>query len=131
MGAHVEPSRLIVEVTETALMHDAEHSRRELHRLHEAGVRIALDDFGTGYSSLTWLTHFPVDVVKIDRTFTADLGVDQRKTAVVAAMVSVSHQLGLSVVAEGVETEQQRALLLGLGCDRGQGYLFGRPELLP
>ena len=123
-------SRVVVEVTETALIHDPEHSRRELARLHDSGIRVALDDFGTGYSSLSWLTRFPVDIVKIDRAFTADLGIDDRKTSVVAAMISVSHDLSFSVVAEGVETEDQRDRLLSLGCDRGQGYLFGRPELL-
>ncbi len=126
----VPTSRLAIEVTETALIHDPDRSRRELTQLHDAGVRVALDDFGTGYSSLTWLTQFPVDIVKIDREFTGGVGIDDRKTAVVDAMISVSHTLGFVVVAEGVETPEQRQRLIELGCDRGQGYLFARPQVL-
>ncbi len=88
---------------------------------------MSLDDFGTGYSSLTWLTQFPVDMVKIDKSFTDDIGIDERKTAIVTAVIAVSHELGFTVVAEGIESEDQRARLLDLGCDLGQGYHFGRP----
>jgi len=125
--AGVPMSSLGVEVTETALIHDPAGSSRELRRLSEAGVRVSLDDFGTGYSSLSWLTQFPVDVVKIDKSFTDEVGLDDRKTAIVSALVAVSHELGFTVVAEGVETEDQAQRLLDLGCDHGQGYLFGRP----
>ncbi|MCX6433249.1 MAG: EAL domain-containing protein, partial [Actinobacteria bacterium] len=86
-----------------------------------------LDDFGTGYSSLSWLTQFPVSVVKIDKSFTDDIGIDQRKTAIVSAVIGVCHELGFTVVAEGIESREQAGRLLELGCDRGQGYLFGRP----
>jgi diguanylate cyclase len=126
--AGVEPSWLAVEVTETALIHDPVRSARELAALSEAGIRISLDDFGTGYSSLSWLTQFPVDLVKVDKSFTDELGIDERKTAIISAVISVSHELGFSVVAEGVESEEQRVRLLELGCDLGQGYLFGRPS---
>jgi diguanylate cyclase (GGDEF)-like protein/PAS domain S-box-containing protein len=125
--AGVSASCLGIEITETALIHDPGRSGRELRRLADAGVRISLDDFGTGYSSLSWLTQFPVNVVKVDKSFTDEVGLDERKTAIVSAVVAVSHELGFTVVAEGVETEEQAARLLDLGCDHGQGYLFGRP----
>jgi diguanylate cyclase (GGDEF)-like protein/PAS domain S-box-containing protein len=126
-SAGVDPARLAVEVTETALLNEPGRSARELNTLSREGIGIYLDDFGTGYSSLSWLTHFPVDVVKIDRSFTQDLGIDDRKTAIVSALIQVSHDLGFSVVAEGVETRFQADLLIDLGCDQGQGFLFGRP----
>ncbi len=125
--AGVAPERILVEVTETALLHDATRSAAELGALSAAGVGVALDDFGTGFSSLSWLTDFPVDVVKIDRSFTADIVRDDRKAAVVRAITSASEEIGFSVVAEGVETEDQLSRLVELGCDLGQGYLFGRP----
>ena len=125
--AGVLPEWLAVEVTETALIHDPGRSGRELARLSAAGVRVSLDDFGTGYSSLSWLTQFPVDIVKIDKSFTDDIGIDDRKTAIVSALISVSHELGFTVVAEGIESSTQAQRLLEMGCDRGQGYLYGRP----
>ncbi len=125
--ADVEPSWISVEVTETALIHDPGRSGKELSALSEAGVGVSLDDFGTGYSSLSWLTQFPVDVVKIDKSYTDEIGFDERKTAIVSALIQVSHELGFMVVAEGVETLEQRDRLIELGADRGQGYLFGRP----
>jgi len=123
----IRPEWISIEVTETALIHDPARSRAELTALNQAGVRVSLDDFGTGYSSLSWLTQFPVNVVKIDKSFTDDVGVDERKTAIVSAVISVSHELGFTVVAEGIESEDQRRRLLALGCDNGQGYLFGHP----
>ena len=128
--AGVEPAAIAVEVTETALIRDPGRSGRELAALSAAGIGISLDDFGTGYSSLSWLTRFPVDVVKIDRSFTEDITHDERKAAIVSAVIQVSHELALTVVAEGVETEEQRHRLLAMGCDWGQGYLFGRPEAI-
>lgn len=125
--AGVRTECLSIEVTETALIHDPARSGRELARLSEAGIRISLDDFGTGYSSLSWLTQFPVDVVKIDKSFTDDVGIDERKTAIISAVIAVSHELGFIVVAEGIESEEQGQRLLDLGCDRGQGYFYGRP----
>ena len=123
----MRPECLAIEVTETALIHDPGRSGRELARLSSAGIRISLDDFGTGYSSLSWLTQFPVDIVKIDKSFTDDVGIDERKTAIISAVIAVSHELGFTVVAEGIESEEQGRRLLDLGCDRGQGYFYGRP----
>jgi diguanylate cyclase (GGDEF)-like protein/PAS domain S-box-containing protein len=123
----VDQRRLVVEVTESALLRDPDTTDRELTTLGRAGVGVALDDFGTGYSSLSWLTRLPVTSIKIDRSFTSEVGVDPRKTAIVRAVIEVAHEVGMSVVAEGVETEAQRRRLLALQCDRGQGFLFGRP----
>jgi EAL domain-containing protein (putative c-di-GMP-specific phosphodiesterase class I) len=88
---------------------------------------VALDDFGTGYSSLSYLKIFDIDYLKIDRSFTRNLSVDSSDMALSEAIIVMAHKLGLRVIAEGVETEQQRALLIAAGCDYGQGYLFARP----
>lgn len=122
-----DPGRIVVEVTESALLRDPATTDRELTVLGRAGIGVALDDFGTGYSSLSWLTRLPVTSIKVDRGFTAEVGVDVRKTAIVRAVIDVAHEVGMTVVAEGVETEAQRRRLLALQCDRGQGFLFGRP----
>ncbi len=129
-AARVAPERVLVEVTETALLQDAARSAAELGALSAAGVSVALDDFGTGFSSLSWLTDFPVDVVKVDRSFTADVVHDERKAAVVRAITSASEAIGFSVVAEGIETVEQLECLAALGCHLGQGYLFGRAAAL-
>ena len=121
------PSALALEVTETAVMADLEAAVDRLQRIKALGVRLALDDFGTGYSSLLYLKHFPVDKLKIDRSFVRGLGSDSDDTAIVAATVSLARQLGISAIAEGVETAEQLRLLRRLGCALGQGYLFGRP----
>jgi len=92
---------------------------------------VYLDDFGTGYSSMSWLAQLPIDVVKIDHTFTRSLLTDPRRRLVVASMVRLSKDLGLSVIAEGVEEEDQVQALLAMGCTEGQGYLFGRPAPTP
>ena len=116
------PDALTVELTETLLMTDRADA---LERLRALGVRIAVDDFGTGYSSLSWLARLPVDVVKVDRSFVAQLGTADRYAAVVDAMIHLAHALGLDVVAEGVETDAQLAHLARLGCDAAQGFLLG------
>ncbi|HET9444551.1 MAG TPA: EAL domain-containing protein [Acidimicrobiales bacterium] len=123
----LQPHRLCLEITESVLMEDVESSVRVLLALKALGVRIAIDDFGTGYSSLSYLRRFPVDVVKIDRSFVAGLGVDPAADAIVAAVVNLSHALGLRVVAEGVETEEQLLAVRALGCDRAQGFYWSRP----
>jgi EAL domain-containing protein (putative c-di-GMP-specific phosphodiesterase class I) len=122
-----DPSWLVLEVTETALVHESSVVSATLQRLHSAGVRIALDDFGTGYSSLSWLHQFPVDIVKIDKSFVQTMADDQRRAVVVRAVVDIADETGLRVIAEGVETERQARMLTELGCETAQGWLFGRP----
>ena len=116
------PDALTVELTEALLMTDRADA---LERLRALGVRIAVDDFGTGYSSLSWLARLPVDVVKVDRSFVAQLGTADRYAAIVDAMIHLAHALGLDVVAEGVETDAQLEHLARLGCDAAQGFLLG------
>lgn len=122
-------SRLVLEVTETAVLRDAKAAVTALRRLQGLGVVIAIDDFGTGWSSLSSLHRLPVDVLKIDRTFVADLerGRPDGGRAIVAAILELGSTLGLRVIAEGVETEHQLAVLRELGCGEVQGYLLGRP----
>jgi predicted signal transduction protein with EAL and GGDEF domain len=122
------PGTLGLEVTETVLMEEAESPMTVLNQLVDQGLRLVLDDFGTGYSSLSYLKDFPLDGLKIDRAFTQGLGRSPSVTAIVKAVVDMSQALGMTVVAEGVETEEQREQLLELGCTRVQGYLFSRPR---
>ncbi|MDQ3052810.1 MAG: bifunctional diguanylate cyclase/phosphodiesterase [Actinomycetota bacterium] len=124
-GANVPPDRLILEVTELVLIKDAQVGER-LQRLRAAGVRIALDDFGTGWSSLSYLGRFPVDLIKLDRSFTAELGRSPAAEAIPAAIVHLARGLSIQAVAEGVETHDQLQRLSRLGFRVGQGYLFGR-----
>jgi diguanylate cyclase (GGDEF)-like protein len=119
---------LCLELTESILMVDTTHTIETLGRIHDLGVRLSIDDFGTGYSSLGYLYRFPVDELKIDRTFVNDIVEHPDVGTLVAAMVAMGKTLGLDVVAEGVETAEQAARLRFLGCDGAQGYLFGRPE---
>jgi diguanylate cyclase (GGDEF)-like protein len=120
------PEGLKLEITETMLMQDAEAQLSVLPTLRDAGIRVAIDDFGTGYSSLSYLRRFHVDTLKIDRSF---LGASEESAAwdIVEMIVALSRGMGVSVVAEGVETPEQAKVLRELGCDLGQGYLFGRP----
>ena len=124
------PSSLTLEITETLLMAGRAEARAMLERLRGLGVRIAIDDFGTGYSSLSWLARLPLDILKVDRSFIASLGLIERESAIVRAMIHLAHTLGLSVVAEGVETDFQLEELTSLGCDEAQGFLLGQPESL-
>jgi len=123
----VDPGRVEFEVTETALLADAETATRTLDELHAAGVRIAIDDFGTGYSSLTSLRRFPVDTLKIDRSFISDLLRDRTSDAIVRSVIGLAQRVGIRVVAEGVEDETTLAALVELGCDEAQGFLIARP----
>ena len=125
----VEPHSLVLEVTEGIFMEDGERAMAVLHELKELGVRLALDDFGTGYSSLNYLRRFPVDIVKIDQGFVADIGRDPAAAAIVTAVTQLTHVLGMTVIAEGVETEKQREKLVLMGCDLSQGFLFA--EAIP
>jgi diguanylate cyclase len=122
-----DPAAVSLEITETALMEDIELSTVTLSALKELGLRLALDDFGTGYSSLRALQHFPVDVVKIDRSFIEPIERDPQEAAIVAAVISLSHALGLRTVAEGIETIAQVDRLRALGCDLAQGFYFAKP----
>ncbi len=121
------PSRLKLEVTESLFVHDRDESRETMQRLKAHGVTFALDDFGTGYSSLTYLKRLPLDELKIDQSFVRDLLEDEASAAIVASTIALSRSLQLEVLAEGVETEAQRAWLMAHGCEAFQGYLFSRP----
>ncbi len=123
----LSPERLHLEVTETALITASDTLTAELRELSDLGVRIALDDFGTGYSSLSLLRQFPVQLVKIDRSFVEPVLSDPSARAIVKAVLSMCRDLGLPTVAEGIENTAQLDLLRALGCSHGQGFLFGRP----
>jgi diguanylate cyclase (GGDEF)-like protein/PAS domain S-box-containing protein len=124
---HIDARQLMIEVTETSLLKDSEVAAAALARVRDTGIRICLDDFGTGYSSLVYLRQFTFDILKIDRSFVHRLSRDRVDRAIVRGIVRLARTLGLCVTAEGVETRQQHELLRSIGCDRGQGYLFGRP----
>ncbi|MDH1171320.1 putative bifunctional diguanylate cyclase/phosphodiesterase [Pantoea agglomerans] len=121
-----DPKRLELEITEGALIEDEREARAIIVALREAGFRIALDDFGTGYSSLNYLSNFPVDKIKIDRSFTQSLGVAENSVAIVESVVKLGHAMGLMVTAEGVETPGQMSALADAGCNQLQGYLFSQ-----
>jgi diguanylate cyclase (GGDEF)-like protein len=122
-----DPSAICLELTETALMQDVNKSLQRLQALKSLGVRLAVDDFGTGYSSLSYLQRFPVDTVKIDKSFVDGLGTDSQDSRIVGAVVSLARALELRSIAEGVETSSQLEALAPLGCELAQGYLLGRP----
>jgi Amt family ammonium transporter len=121
------PSNLTLEITESALMNDAAAALEVLRALKDLGVTLAIDDFGTGYSSLSYLQRFPLDILKIDKTFVDELGTAPEGSEIVSAVINLAHALGLQVIAEGVETECQLEELERLDCDFAQGYLFSRP----
>jgi EAL domain-containing protein (putative c-di-GMP-specific phosphodiesterase class I) len=126
-SSRLPPDRLEIEITEAVLIHDDETALAILHQLRAIGVRIALDDFGTGFSSLSYLKRFPFDKIKIDRCFVSDIEVDGSET-IVQAVVNIAASRNMITTAEGVETEQQKALLKKLGCTQMQGYLFSKPK---
>ncbi|MEV5974001.1 aminotransferase class I/II-fold pyridoxal phosphate-dependent enzyme [Streptomyces sp. NPDC051921] len=121
------PGSLVLELTESVLMHRDEQIGTTMRALKDLGVSIAIDDFGTGFSSLSYLREFPIDVLKVDKSFIDDITTDRQQVALVEGIVRIADVLGLQVVAEGIENEDQRALLADMGCRFGQGYLFARP----
>jgi EAL domain-containing protein (putative c-di-GMP-specific phosphodiesterase class I) len=124
----VDADSLWLEITETSLLADVNGATVALRELRGLGLHLSVDDFGTGYSSLTYLKRFPVEAIKIDRSFVGGLGLDSEDTTIVEAVVRLGQSLGLTVVAEGIESPLQLTRLRELGCERGQGYLFGRPR---
>ena len=126
----MRPADLEIEITEGILLDDESTAANTIRSFRAAGIRIALDDFGTGYSSLSYLKRYPVDRIKIDRSFVAQLSTANASDAIVQAMVTLAHALDIEVTAEGVETVEQFRALLGMGCNTFQGYLFSQPLTL-
>jgi EAL domain-containing protein (putative c-di-GMP-specific phosphodiesterase class I) len=125
--ARVAPGLLEVEIPEGALMHDVNVSGKVLAQLHEMGVLISIDDFGTGYSSFAYLAQFPVNALKIDRSFVSELALSETSRRIVRGMIRLAHSLSLEVIAEGAETEEQLAILKKMKCDSVQGYVLAKP----
>jgi EAL domain-containing protein (putative c-di-GMP-specific phosphodiesterase class I) len=123
----INPMLLKLELTESILLKNMEDTIATMNALHEIGIRFSLDDFGTGYSSLQYLKRLPLDQLKIDQSFVRDLATDSSDKAIVRAIIAMAHSLDMDVIAEGVETEEQRQFLLDTGCTHYQGYLFGKP----
>jgi EAL domain-containing protein (putative c-di-GMP-specific phosphodiesterase class I) len=123
----VAPGLIELEITESCLMSDPEEAVRVLESLRDAGLKISVDDFGTGYSSLSYLTRLPLNSLKIDHSFVRNVASSGEAASIVRAIIDMAHNLHFTVVAEGVETEEQVAFLRRHGCDLGQGYLFGMP----
>jgi EAL domain-containing protein (putative c-di-GMP-specific phosphodiesterase class I) len=126
-AAGVAGNSLVVEITESLMVQPEAGIAARLHALREAGVQLAIDDFGTGYSNLNNLSQMDLSYLKVDQSFTRRLGQPGRDHALVQAIVAMARSLGLQVIAEGVETQEQAAVLRQLGCDYGQGYLYARP----
>ncbi len=127
LSAGIDPASLELEITESVLLQDAENTLVALNTLKRAGISLSVDDFGTGYSSLSYLKRFPIDTLKIDRSFVKDIHVDQDDAAICAAILAMAQQLGLNVVAEGVETKEQLDFLRHHGCNQIQGFLCSKP----
>lgn len=127
----LEAKCLVLELTESMVMRDIDHAAATLCHLKDLGVQLSLDDFGTGYSNLAYLTRFPMDELKIDKSFVKRLGEDAKNTAIVRAVVDLAAALGLRMIAEGVESAGQASRLQELGCEWVQGYYFVRPLPAP
>jgi EAL domain-containing protein (putative c-di-GMP-specific phosphodiesterase class I) len=125
--AGIDPSCLKLEITESMVMLNPEQAKTTLRELKALGVHIAMDDFGTGYSSLSYLHKLPLDALKVDRSFVSQIESDAEKLEIVRTIITLAHNLGLEVIAEGIETREQMFILRELGCELGQGYLFSRP----
>ncbi|MDQ3106619.1 MAG: EAL domain-containing protein, partial [Actinomycetota bacterium] len=126
--SELDPDALWLEITETVVMDGVDATITTLRALKALGVHLSIDDFGTGYSSLSYLKRFPVDVLKIDRSFVDGFGTDPEDEAIVTAVIRLAQALGKSVVAEGIENSRQLVGLSELGCNAGQGYFFSRPQ---
>jgi EAL domain-containing protein (putative c-di-GMP-specific phosphodiesterase class I) len=127
VSSGLAPHRLELEITESLILENNDQILTMLRRLRQLGVCIALDDFGTGYSALSYLRKFPLDKIKIDRSFVTDIATRSDQVAIIQAVLSIARALGMTVTAEGVETVIQKDFLKALGCDSAQGYLFGKP----
>jgi EAL domain-containing protein (putative c-di-GMP-specific phosphodiesterase class I) len=127
VGAGLPCNSITVEITEGVLVKDSEQVRACLRRLHDTGAKVSIDDFGTGFSALSYLKHFDVDYLKIDKSFIDQLTEDENDKALTEAIIDMAHKLGIKAIAEGVETSAQRDMLAGFGCDYIQGYLYSRP----
>jgi EAL domain-containing protein (putative c-di-GMP-specific phosphodiesterase class I) len=127
LASGLPPSALLLELTESVVLGGNERIRAELDELKEIGVRLAIDDFGTGYSSLSYLLELPIDVLKIDKTFVTGIAASWRRHALVEGIVRLAATLDVDVIAEGIESETERQLLAGMGCQYGQGYLLSVP----
>ena len=123
----INPSCLELEITESILMGDIEEAIGLMHQIRALGVHLAIDDFGTGFSSLNYLKRFPINTLKVDQSFVRDLATDTEDAAIVRSIISLGHSLGLAVVAEGVENQEQKDFLQQHKCDQAQGYFISRP----
>jgi diguanylate cyclase (GGDEF)-like protein len=123
----LDPHNIIIEITESMIMKENSHIEEKLMQFGHQGIQVALDDFGTGYSSLSHLNKFDIDFIKIDKSFITHLALHSQQLELCEAIIIMAHKLGLAVIAEGIETEDQRRLLMNIGCDYGQGYLFATP----
>ena len=126
----IDPSRLKIELTESTVLENVVDTINKMHALKSIGVRFSMDDFGTGYSSLAYLTQLPLDQLKIDQSFVRNIGIKSTDSMIVQTIIGMAHNLGIEVIAEGVETDAQHDFLWGAGCRYFQGYLFGRPAPL-
>jgi EAL domain-containing protein (putative c-di-GMP-specific phosphodiesterase class I) len=120
---------IAIEITEGLLLDTKNNANNQLIEFRDAGIQISIDDFGTGYSSLSYLKNFAIDYVKIDQSFTRNLKPESSDMALCEAIIVMAHKLGMKVIAEGVETTEQANLLISIGCDFAQGYLFSKPVI--
>ena len=125
----INGEQIVIEITESLLLNTSENVLKRLAEYREKGVQIAIDDFGTGYSALSYLNKFNLDYLKIDCSFTKNILTDSRAMALTEAITVMAHKLGLKVIAEGIETKEQHKLLMGIGCEYGQGFMYNKPML--
>ncbi len=124
---NIDPSRIHLEITERLLIEDPETTRETLNECHDQGISISIDDFGTGYSSLSYLHYFPINVLKIDRSFINNINQDQKTKDIVLSIINMAKTMGMEIIAEGIETLDQQETLKVMGCPAGQGYIYSKP----